>query len=341
MRYLRIILAAIVFATILYSCNKDLNVNADWKAITVVYGLLDQTQDTTFIKITKAFLGPGDAMQFAKVPDSSMYPDKLDVKLEAWNGNTQVNVYTLDTITIHTKQAGDSIFYYPDQLVYYYPTGHLSQDLTYKLKITHKKSGVMDSAVTKLIHAFEITMPDPFMKRVEYVPGHNFDVNFEQAYGGKRYQLVIRFHYRENFSATDTVWKHVDWMVFNNMQVTNPEFDTTQMVTEIQKSFSSEGFYNILSLTIKDDIAHPVESRTIGTVDYIFSVASEDLNTYIEVYEPSLAIVQERPIFSNIYNGVGLFSSRYINAINQIDLGPQTHIQLKTNPKTVNLKFVD
>jgi hypothetical protein len=339
MRYLRIILAAIVFATILYSCNKDLNVNADWKAITVVYGLLDQTQDTTYIKITKAFLGPGDAMQFAKVPDSSMYPDKMDVKLEAWNGSTMVNVYALDTITIHTKQAGDSIFYYPDQLVYYAPTGHLSQDLTYKLKITHKNSGVIDSAATKLIHAFEITMPDPFIKRVEYVPAHNFDVKFEQAYGGKRYQLVIRFHYRENISATDTVWKSVDWMVFNNMQVTTPEFDTTQLPTEIQKSFASDGFYNNLVRLI--DTSQFVTSRKIGTVDYIFSVASEDLNTYIEVYEPSLAIVQERPIFSNIYNGVGLFSSRYINAINQIDLGPLTHAQLKTNPKTVSLKFVD
>ena len=221
MRYLRIILVVLVFITVIYSCNKNLNVNADWRDITVVYGLLSQNEDTTYIKITKAFLGEGDALMFAKIPDSSTYPDKLDVKLEAWLGNTLVNTYTdFDTITKH-KEKKDSIIFYPDNLIYYMATGHLNENYTYKLKITHLKTGVVDSATTKLVHNFAVENPDPYIKLVEYTPGHNFEVKFDPAYGGKRYQLVIRFHYLETTSGGSTE-KSLDWMVFNNMQVVDP-----------------------------------------------------------------------------------------------------------------------
>jgi hypothetical protein len=121
------------------------------------------------------------------------------------------------------------------------------------------------------------------------------------------------------------------------MQMTNA--NDSMNVTPIQKSFPGDGFYNTLSLKIKNDPLNPVISRTAVNVDYIFSVASEDLNTYIEVYEPSLAIVQERPPFSNIHNGVGLFSSRYINEIDSVTLGVRTMNEILVNPLTAPLKF--
>lgn len=334
MRYLRIILVVLVFITVLYSCNKNLNVNADWKDITVVYGILSQNEDTTYIKITKAFLGEGDALMFAKIPDSSTYPDKLDVKLEAWSGNNLVNTYTFDTITKHHKEKGDSIFYYPDQLVYFNHTGHLDENNTYRLKITHKNTGVVDSATTKLVHSFTVETPDPFIKVAEYIPGHNFEVKFAQAYGGKRYQLVIRFHYLET-TPNGTVSKSFDWMLFNNLQIVNP-YETSP--ESIFKNFPGDIFYTVVAGNIKDTNV-TVTSRTARSVDYIFSVASEDLNTYMEVTEPSLSIIQERPSFSNIYNGIGLFSSRFVNEIDSIAIGHNTLDELKINPLTAKLKF--
>ncbi len=333
MRYLRIILVVLVIITVFYSCNKNLNVNADWRDITVVYGLLSQNDDTAYIKVTKAFLGEGDAMQFAKIPDSSSYPDKLDVKLEVWLGNILIDTISFDTITKHNKEAGDSIFYYPDQLVYYSPTGHLDENNTYKLKITHKKTGVVDSATTKLVYSFTVENPDPFIKLVEYIPGHNFEVKFNPAYGGKRYQLLIRFHYLETTSS-GTEFKSFDWMLFNNRQVVNPY---EPLPEAILAGFAGDIFYTVVAGRIKED--PNVTSRAARGVDYIFSVASEDLNTYMEVTEPSLSIIQERPSFSNIYNGIGLFSSRFVYEIDSIAIGPKTLDELKVNPLTAKLKF--
>jgi hypothetical protein len=334
MRYLRFFVAILLFIPVLFSCNNKLNVDANWKDITVVYGLLSQNDDTAYIKITKAFLGQGNAIKFAKIPDSSTYPNNLDVKLQCWQGTTLVKTYSLDTITIHTKQAGDSLFYYPSQIVYYCKTGHLDENNTYKLKITHKNNGVVDSASTALVHSFAVDVPDPYAKQVEYIPSHNFTVSFYQAYGGKRYQLVIRMHYREFSLGGVQTTKYFDWLIFNDLEIDDP---TTVPTTPIQKGYSGDLFYNAMRNNIKID--PNVSSRSPLWVDYIFSVASNDLNTYMAATEPSLDIVQERPSFSNIYNGIGLFSSRFVNELDSLRLGPTTLDQIKSDTALIHRGF--
>ena len=333
MRNSRVIIVIFLLLPVLFSCNKNLNVDANWKDITVVYGLLSQNEDTTYIKITKAFLGAGNALKFAQIPDSSNYPDKLDVTMEAWLGNTLVTTYSFDTITIHTKAAGDSVFYYPLQLVYYCKTGHLDQANTYKLRIKHKNTGVIDSAYTTLVHSFSVEIPDPYFRSAEYIPGHNFDVKFDPAVGGKRYQLVIRFVYYETTSS-GTVLKSIDWNLFNDYEVTDPSNPGTQ---PILKSFLGDLFYTALKGKIPID--PNVISRSPAWVDYIFSVASDDLNTYMEVSEPSLSIIQERPPFTNIKNGIGLFSSRYVNELDSVQLGPNTKGFIKSDPDLIARGF--
>jgi hypothetical protein len=336
MRYFRIILVTLGIITVLYSCNDKLNVNANWKDITVVYGLLSQNDDTAYIKITKAFLGNGNALQFAKIPDSSTYPGKLDVRLEAWSGNNLVKTYVFDTMTIHTKQAGDSIFYFPTQMVYYCPTGHLDQNNTYRLKITHTKTGVVDSASATLVHSFNVDDPDPYIKKVDFVPGQYVDTKFDQAYGGKRYQLVIRFHYLET-SGSVSKMKSIDWLVFNDFEVTDPNEISS---APLEQYFLSDGLFTVLRANIKTLKQDPsVNSRSAQFVDFIFSVASDNLNTYMNATEPSLSIVQERPSFSNIYNGIGLFASRYVNQIDTIQLGDNTINEFTTDTAFINRGF--
>jgi hypothetical protein len=56
-----------------------------------------------------------------------------------------------------------------------------------------------------------------------------------------------------------------------------------------------------------------VKERYTNDLDVIISVAAEELNTYMEVNEPSNSIVQDKPEYSNITNGIGIFSSRFKN----------------------------
>lgn len=312
----------------LVSCNKDLNVNADWKDITVVYGLLDQSKDTTYIKVTKAFLGEGDALHFSKIPDSSNYPDKLEVRLDEYADTTFLRSYQCDTVTVHNKEAGDSVFYYPDQLMYY-TTAKLNENYIYKLYIRNKATGKVVTAQTGLLHDFVIMVPQ---NTASFPPGKSFQVKWKPAVNGKRYQLVIRFYYREAL-ISDYVYhtKSIDWIVFQNYQPVN-----IASTMPIDLYFPGDGFYSAVGRKIPVD---PLVTRDALWCNFIFTVAAPELNTYMEVTEPSLSLIQERPSYTNIVNGIGIFSARYIKSADSLGLSQLTIEELRVNKNTKDLGF--
>lgn len=329
MRCLKVLLQFVILVPVLFSCNKELNVNADWKDVTIVYGLLDQTEDTTYIKITKAFLGPGDAMQFAKIPDSSNYATKLEVRIDEYDGTHLKNSYPCDTITIHNKKAGDSIFYYPNQLMYY-TTAKLTQNYTYKLFITNPNTGKEVSAQTQLVQDFSIEKP---VAIASFTPGYNFEVKWTAAKSGKRYQLIVRFWYQEakKSDPAKLEMKYIDWLLFNNVLAADNQ------TAPFDYFFPGDAFYSVVGAKIPVD--PEVDHRVAHHCDFIFTVASTELNTYMEVTEPSLSLVQEKPTYTNIVNGYGIFSSRYFKSLDSLEISGPTKSELKVNSKTKDLGF--
>ena len=67
------------------ACSTDVELYADYKDIPIVYGLLDASQDTNYIRINRAFSGSNDhpvnAHEIALIADSSNYPGKLPAYL--------------------------------------------------------------------------------------------------------------------------------------------------------------------------------------------------------------------------------------------------------------------
>jgi hypothetical protein len=57
----------------------------------------------------------------------------------------------------------------------------------------------------------------------------------------------------------------------------------------------------------------------------------------MQVYEPSTSIVQEKPPYTNIENGIGIFSARYYNYVRK-----KLHQETVSDLKNINdnaLKF--
>ena len=346
MRYLKVVFLLLLPMTLFFSCDSKLQVNAAWKDITVVYGLLNQNDTVHYLKITKAFLGEGNALMFATIPDSSNYPDKLDVKLEGWEKTSQYDstlkqTILFDTITITNKEKGtdSAIFYYPLQLVYK-SAGfvHLNQNYLYKLSIKRKSTGKEITAQTPLVNKItSIEQPHAYPAKASFIPGMVNQLVFTTVKGGKRYQVVGRFYYLET-SSTDTTSKYVDWVIFSDIKTDNTKGGETLSLT-----YPCDAFYTVIGNGIHADIANnnlPGGLKRVAyKMEYIFTVAGDDLNTYMEVTEPSYTIVQERPPYTNIVNGIGLFSARYNQSVIQRSFGDQTIAELKVNPATSDLGF--
>jgi hypothetical protein len=313
------------------ACKKDFNVNAGWKDITVVYGILDQSDTIHYIRVNKAFLGIGNALIMAKNFDSINYPKGvLDVKLLEYtnNGLTLRNTYILAWDTVR-KDLG--VFYDPANPVQtvFTTNAKLNDNYTYKLEITNLKTGKVISGLTNLVSSFDIIQPSSIQKI--YFIGKQ-EVSWYTANNGIAYQLIIRFHFDEiNKSTNQQISKFIDWK-FPIQTIT--DINSTQ---QLKYNFNADQFYFIVSSQV---LVNPDVKRKPGKVDYIFLVADNDLNSYININQPSFSVVQQKPDFTNINNGIGIFASRYTN-IRSLDLSERSIDSLKQGRYTKNLGFYD
>jgi len=107
------------------------------------------------------------------------------------------------------------------------------------------------------------------------------------------------------------------------------------MVVEFPSSF----FFRTLQSNIP---VIPGIVRNVGKIELIVSVAADDFSTYLDVNAPSGSIVQVRPEFSNISNGIGIFSARSNNTFKntrKLDMGGKTNDSLKFGQYTRELGF--
>jgi hypothetical protein len=315
-----------------WSCNEEFDINAPYQDITVVFGLLDPGEDTIYLKINKAFLGDGNALEMAKIEDSSIYVNALRATIEEWENDNLIKAYTLDTITIKNKEEGT--FYNPYQIIYYTPYEPVTSR-EYRLKVEVNNREI--TAATNIVNDFTIKKPPAGggSNFIQFRKGTDGKIEWESARNGKRYEVVIRIKYKEVlFDSPDTVYNYVDWGMGTKKSV------NTKGGEELTIVYNNDGFYTFLSSQIpyKDAAAEEnVKERYTNDVDFIFAVAGGDLNTYMEVNEPSNSIVQERPEYSNISNGIGIFSSRF-KKIRTKKVHPETIQTIKTD--CPQLKFV-
>jgi len=310
-----VILAALVVVG-QSSCESKFDVNAEWRDITIVFGLLNQSDSQHFIKINKAFLGPADAYEMALINDSSEYANLTGV-VEQWKDGNLIKSHVLRDSTINNKESGT--FYSPVQKVYYF-NANLDPDSKYKLKIFFENRDNSDtvSAETEIINDSQLQVKfPPASIDFSFATGSDYierDFKWSSAKDGKRYQISFLFDYYEIDAIGDSTLKTIKWVF--PVQKT---FDALGG-DELKVLMAGEDFYELLASNldkIDEDIVKRVPDTTwinnkVGVpLRYEISVAGEELSTYIDINSPSTGIVQEKPQYTNIQNGLGIFSARY------------------------------
>ena len=295
----KIYLLVSVFTIIFTSCDTDFDVNAEWEEVTVVYGLLDAGDEmkTQQIKISKAFLGKMDALQMAQYADSINFDQgELAVKVIRVKNNGIRDTITLDEVPT-LRNVGifnDSIIVYTFE-----NNNFLNSNFEYELLIKNNITGNEVSSTTNIISEFNFDMGAgfPFGFIETWIPGNPSATKFSSTVvtwgnstdNGLQYQIELIFNYNENDIAKNLIY--------------------TSTVLEETNIFEFEGekIFNFLKNELVKD---PLIERKFLSIDLIMTVGSEDLKTYRIINEEITGIVQERPQFTNINNGIGLFSSK-------------------------------
>lgn len=298
-----------------FSCDNEVSTIADYEDITIVYGLLNQNDSISSIKITKAFLGEGNALTYAQVADSSQYEDILAVTLEEYNSNNQM----ISEIEFHMDSISakpDGVFYAPNQIIYTAVTNNLLNDQnTYKLVIENRETGKIITATTPLVSSELSILKPPINNALRPTININDDeykrtVSWESTKNGKRYGVYATFQYSELFDGSnEPVEKSIKWDAFPVIKASDIKGGE-----ELGFDFLNQSFWIWINDVIPyedEAIENTVQKRYAGKLTFVFEVAGNDFNSYMEVNEPGISIIQERPEFTNIENGTGLLSARF------------------------------
>jgi hypothetical protein len=302
-RYFLIIASALVFVA---GCSTKVDLNTEWRDTTIIYGLLDQSNEYHYIRINKAFLGDGNYYDYAMIQDSSEYP-AVNARIEEVNsGGSVVATYILRD-TLLTNKPTDGAFYAPEQVVYYFKKSGLNQANTYRIIANINEGTVAAKEVTgetKLVESFSALTPASLSVGGFDGTVHNYftpKVTFTPPLESNAYEIIWRIKWDE-YTATDTVRKYHEWLVGASSR------DALNSSGQIAYEVNGEAFYKTLANVIPVDPT--ITKRVFRSIDVIVYAASEELETYINVNAPQTGLVQERPEFTNITNGLGLFSSR-------------------------------
>ena len=338
--------AGIIIAASANSCSTDFDLNADFIETPIVYGLLDASTDTQYIRINRAYLSDEvDGLTLASDPDAIYYGDELTVRIEEYSFGSLVNTFPLtrvdgDTLGI-AKQPG--IFASSPNILYRF-VANLDYEHNYKLIAENLETGKIVIAETQLIDSFSTTQPNDggiFPFSVALSPQNIFQLRWKTAQDAKIYDLTMRFHYREGtyFSEGDSIHYtfsgYKDWVMQRNY-----ETESTNGNVIVSYDVQGETFYNFIKSEF-DPVDDFTFIRIADSVQFIIDGGGIELFNYFEYNNATLGITEGQitDAYSNVTNGLGILSSRYHKEGLIYPLAIQTRDSIACSAVTNGLNF--
>lgn len=370
--YISLLAAAVIgFA----SCKNDLDVIAPGEESVSVYGILNPNASTQYIRINKVYLTSGDAIAAGQDGNNINYNSgELTVTLEHYYNGNQISVNSATVGLNSSSPATDRQITLTDTVITtasglfsqqqrlwktnkkIYPTGE------YKLIIKHgdkeftAQNIVLDSIKTNssqpaMPFLYYPTNPTQFpmhggypsnpisTDKPKYVnydnPSLTYNIPFLTVANAKLYDVVIRFHYVDSILSGGTpIHQYVDFTI--------PTMKSTDLAggEKLTASFGGEEFYANLATEIGKKTPSNLKNRKADYLEYIITAGAESLYEFLQVNAPSTTIAQDKPYFTNIKGGVGIFSSKSRSTVTK-DMWADMIDEIACHSTTYSLKFCD
>lgn len=291
------------------SCKEDVELIGDFEETAVVYGLLDETQTVQYVKITRTFIGPGNSLDIAQIPDSSYFTSVTGTISEYLNGNPTGRVWNLIDTTITNKET-NGVFYAPSQKVYcIYTSGSnaLNTGCTYRLKANINSGSFEVSAETSLVNGVtnSFESQNTTLKFATNPGVYSSSSLVTKSNNGYIANTTFNIRIREFTSAIDSNDISIPWVLGENE--TTPGANTSFIAT-------GAVFYDVVKRGVTNNPS--IIKRRIVGIDVATVYGGEEYYNYYLVNKPSTSLAQTKPSYTNLTatNGkkvIGIFSSRY------------------------------
>ncbi len=330
----KLLLALGIFAS-LYSCDNEVDINAEYKDLSIIYGMLNPKLDSNYIRVQRGYLGTEPAINSVGLSDS-LYYDTADIQVYIREYSKDAADFDKEAPLIYDNSiALDSGLFTSDGFYLYRVPSDLAiqNDKEYEV-VVDRKDGTKASARTGVVGSIDILVPREnltariFNGQIEFrirqdLEGNNPDATVKMT----AYQPIINFNYKEvNLSTRAEELKTVKI----TLPLVESRFDN------INLTFTGNELNLALAANLEKD---PNLIRFFQSLDVEIYGASEELMTFIELNKPSAGINQNRPDYSQVANGTGILSSRTFQRRRGVNLQQRLYDRLIVSDVTCDLNF--
>ena len=324
---LKLLLVLALFSVL--SCDNDLNLVSEYKDIPVVYGILSLPATEQYIRIEKGFIDPAiSGLDIAMNPDSLYYEDARVSILENSTGEV-FNLAKVDGSEFNLPRDPGIFATDPN---YLYRTGDgefvpVAGEM-YTLQIQRSN---IDTLVTSSI----VMIDPPRIVRPSLTGAASLDFAYNQVttlkWNGNDneglYDLFFEVHYRERNISEGGEFenKSFNWNVTSNYD-------------DVQLELQGINFYGAMASNLE---ASDNFERRFRYLNMVLSAGGEEVREYVRIGQANSGLTssQDIPVFSNISEGRGIFSSRHESRNEEIPLTLNTLDSLANGEITRDLNF--
>lgn len=276
-----------------------------WKDIPVVYGMLSRQDTAHYLRVERAFLpAGGDARAAALIADSLYYDESVVVSLEDIATGKVYNLERVDG-NLEGYQRTEGAFAQAPNILYKIRAADLMLEEGQRMRFILNRPGEKPPVTA------ETTILEDLIPRQTAPPnpvnmGYDRQLSFAWSAGPAARLFTVRLHIRYlEAPAGDPsrlTPRSVEWVLADR-------FERSSSQERLSVEIEGEEFYRFLGEAIPAD---PLLIRLFEGMDLEIAAAGQELVDLLQVNEANIGLTsfQSVPIYSNLSEGRGIFSSR-------------------------------
>lgn len=331
MRYIFFLLFSVLT---LAACRDDFSLEAPYRDIPVVFAYLNDAEDTHYVRVQKAFFGVnGNAELAARVQDSLYYgPEAATVSLQQGEETITLNRVNGEDFG---QERPEGAFNNSPNILYRFTNSDLNLQPNALVTLRVARPGLEDAvATTRMLGEIEIVQPNPMnpnitLENYRQFQNWRWNVNSNARVFDARLLITVReFFLNDPSQNRDRV---LEWVI-------NDKLIPAPGESRVVLQFRNELFWQFLGNNLEEN---PEVRRVIGRMDMVVTGVGGEVEELIALQNANTGITsaQALPTYTNVENGLGIFTGRTRTVLEGIGLDPRNLDTLRNGIYTRDLNF--
>lgn len=322
----------ILLILIFSACTTDIELEADWKPIPVVYGVLDAQDEVHYLRVERVFQTSGqDAGDIAQLPDSVYYSDEeLVVTIEKSNGLSLIMQRVDGNEEGIAREEG--AFPTSPNILYKVEGSQLRLEGGEEVQLILELDGVSEriTASTTIVEEMSLSNTNP-SSPINLGYDRTVRVAWLSGPSTALHQMAWNINYRERLNNGPWEDKVLKWNIASLIEDTPGSS---------QETFSLKGreFYEFLSRELTAD---PFIQRQFLGIDIEVLGMGTEFSELLRINNANLGITsfQSENRYSNVEGGIGVLTSSSSTIREDLQLTGASIDSLREGSITERLNF--